>query len=161
MSNAKANMDKKTLPSTVADESEDWLTAEEFTRIEGMPGTARGARMRLEKLAEIHPEIRRKRNVGKGVVYHISAAAMSLENERSRAKDDAFSVTGADKQLSLWVQLFRNMSPASRALLMEQALKQVTKDLASQHQDVSLLAEQIMKLPQEERERLLEQFKDQ
>ncbi|SQA97265.1 Uncharacterised protein [Cedecea neteri] len=37
--------------------------------------------MRLEKLAEIHPEIRRKRSVGKGVVYHISAAVMSLENE--------------------------------------------------------------------------------
>lgn len=81
------------------------------------------------------------------MVYHISAAVMSLENERSRAKDDALSFAGTDKQLSLWALLFRNMSPASRALLMEQALKQVTKDLASQHQDVSLLTEQIMKLP--------------
>lgn len=154
-------MDKKTLSSAVVEDSRDWLTADEFTRIEGMPGTARGARMRLEKLAEIHPEIRRKRTSGKGVVYHISAATMSLESERSRAKDEAFSVVGADKQLSLWVQLFRNMSPASRTLLMGEALRQVTKDLASQYQDASLLAEQIMKLSPEERARLLEQFKEQ
>lgn len=49
-----------THPEASVEEAKDWLTAEEFTHIEGMPGTARGARMRLEKLASLHPEIRRK-----------------------------------------------------------------------------------------------------
>lgn len=37
-----------THPEASVEEAKDWLTAEEFTHIEGMPGTARGARMRLE-----------------------------------------------------------------------------------------------------------------
>ncbi|MCP1065883.1 hypothetical protein M5G07_12115 [Serratia symbiotica] len=62
------------------EEVKDWLTAEEFTRIEGMPDIPHGARMRLEKLVSLHPEIRRKRTAGKGVVYYyISAATMSLD----------------------------------------------------------------------------------
>lgn len=54
-----------THPEASVEEAKDWLTAEEFTHIEGMPGTARGARMRLEKLASLHPEIRRKGLPGK------------------------------------------------------------------------------------------------
>ena len=100
-----------THPEASVEEAKDWLTAEEFTHIEGMPGTPRGARMRLEKLASLHPEIRRKRTAGKGVVYHISAASMSLDDERSRAKGEAFTLTDSDRQLSLWIQLYRNMSP--------------------------------------------------
>ncbi|WP_236874189.1 hypothetical protein [Citrobacter portucalensis] len=140
------------------EEAKDWLTAEEFTRIEGMPGTARGARMRLEKLASLHPEIRRKRTAGKGVVYHISAATMSLDDERIRAKGDAFSLADSDRQLSLWIQLFRNMSPASRSLLMEQALLRTKEDLLAQGPDVSALAAQIMKLPDDARKQLLEKL---
>lgn len=63
-------------------DGQTWLTAEEFVGMEGMPGTAKGARLRLEKLAELHPEIKRKRTRGKGFVYHISAAGMSLKSER-------------------------------------------------------------------------------
>jgi hypothetical protein len=47
-------------------ESGEWLTAEQFAGMEGMPGTAKGARLRLEKLTALHPEIRRKRTSGKG-----------------------------------------------------------------------------------------------
>ncbi|AUT98539.1 hypothetical protein AA148_04475 [Salmonella enterica subsp. enterica serovar Muenchen] len=114
--------------------------------------------MRLEKLASLHPEIRRKRTTGKGVVYHISAATMSLDDERSRAKGEAFTLTDSDRQLSLWIQLYRNMSPASRAQLMEQALRLVKDDLISQGPDVSELAVQIMKLPEDERKSLFEKL---
>lgn len=104
MSSKKAVSAIPTHPEASVEEAKDWLTAEEFTHIEGMPGTARGARMRLEKLASLHPEIRRKRTAGKGVVYHISAATMSLDDERNRAKGEAFTLNDSDRQLSLWVQ---------------------------------------------------------
>lgn len=64
----------------------------------------------------------------------------------------------SDRQLSLWVQLYRNMSPASRAQLMEQALRLVKDDLMSQGPNVSELAVQIMKLPEDERKRLFEKL---
>ncbi|KLE43356.1 hypothetical protein YA11_20855 [Klebsiella aerogenes] len=100
-----------------------WLTAEKFARLDGMPGTAKGARLRLEKLAELHPEIRRKRTRGKGFVYHISAAGMSLKSEREAVK------LPSDDKLSLWIQLFRTMSPASRDRMLKLALAQVAEDL--------------------------------
>lgn len=104
-------------------ESGEWLTAEQFAGMEGMPGTAKGARLRLEKLTALHPEIRRKRTSGKGFLYHISAAGMALKSERD-ATD-----TSADEQLNLWIQLFRKMKPASRDKLLQQALAQVARDL--------------------------------
>ncbi|MET6594965.1 hypothetical protein WHZ76_05040 [Citrobacter portucalensis] len=104
-------------------ESGEWLTAEQFAGMEGMPGTAKGARLRLEKLTALHPEIRRKRTSGKGFLYHISAAGMALKSERD-ATD-----TSADEQLNLWIQLFRIMKPASRDKLLQQALAQVARDL--------------------------------
>lgn len=104
-------------------ESGEWLTAEQFAGMEGMPGTAKGARLRLEKLTALHPEIRRKRTSGKGFLYHISAAGMALKSERD-ATD-----TSADEQLNLWIQLFCTMKPASRDKLLQQALAQVARDL--------------------------------
>ena len=104
-------------------ESGEWLTAEQFAGMEGRPGTAKGARLRLEKLTALHPEIRRKRTSGKGFLYHISAAGMALKSERD-ATD-----TSADEQLNLWIQLFRTMKPASRDKLLQQALAQVARDL--------------------------------
>ena len=76
-------------------DSGEWLTAEQFAGMEGMPGTAKGARLRLEKLTALHPEIRRKRTSGKGFLYHISAAGMALKSERDAAD------TSADEQLNL------------------------------------------------------------
>lgn len=104
-------------------ENGEWLTAEQFAGMEGMPGTAKGARLRLEKLTALHPEIRRKRTSGKGFLYHISAAGMALKSERDAAD------TSADEQLNLWIQLFRTMKPASRDKLLQQALAQVARDL--------------------------------
>ena len=104
-------------------ESGEWLTAEQFAGMEGMPGTAKGARLRLEKLTALHPEIRRKRTSGKGFLYHISATGMALKSERDAAD------TSADEQLNLWIQLFRTMKPASRDKLLQQALAQVARDL--------------------------------
>ena len=101
----------------------EWLTAEQFAGMEGMPGTAKGARLRLEKLTALHPEIRRKRTSGKGFLYHISAAGMALKSERDAAD------TSADEQLNLLIQLFRTMKPASKDKLLQQALTQVAKDL--------------------------------
>lgn len=105
-------------------ESGEWLTAEQFAGMEGMPGTAKGARLRLEKLTALHPEIRRKRTSGKGFLYHISVAGMALKSERDAAD------TSADEQLNLWIQLFRTMKPASRDKLLQQALAQVARDLS-------------------------------
>lgn len=102
----------------------EWLTTEQFAGMEGMPGTAKGARLRLEKLTALHPEIRRKRTSGKGFLYHISAAGMALKSERDAAD------TSADEQLNLWIQLFRTMKPASRDKLLQQALAQVARDLS-------------------------------
>ncbi|EBP9466267.1 TPA: hypothetical protein O3G77_002331 [Salmonella enterica subsp. enterica serovar Saintpaul str. CFSAN004155] len=107
-------------------ESGEWLTAEQFAGMEGMPGTAKGARLRLEKLTALHPEIRRKRTSGKGFLYHISAAGMALKSERDAAD------TSADEQLNLWIQLFRTMKPASRDKLLQQALAQVARDLTKE-----------------------------
>ena len=105
-------------------DSGEWLTAEQFAGMEGMPGTAKGARLRLEKLTALHPEIRRKHTSGKGFLYHISAAGMALKSERDAAD------TSADEQLNLWIQLFRTMKPASRDKLLRQALAQVARDLS-------------------------------
>ncbi|OAT32773.1 hypothetical protein M975_1210 [Buttiauxella brennerae ATCC 51605] len=103
----------------------EWLTAEGFVGMEGMPGTAKGARLRLEKLTALHPEIRRKRTRGKGFLYHISAAGMSLQSERDAAG------SSTDEQLNLWIQLFRTMKPASREKLLQLALAQVAADLGA------------------------------
>lgn len=110
---------------TGSEDEKNWLTAEQFAKaeIKGMPGTAKGARLRLEKLAELHPEIRRKRTRGKGFVYHISAAGMALKSEREAVK------LPSDDKLSLWIQLFRTMSPASRDRMLKLALAQVAEDL--------------------------------
>ncbi|WCG82263.1 hypothetical protein [Pectobacterium sp. A5351] len=111
------------LPTEQVNDGQTWLTAEEFVGMEGMPGTAKGARLRLEKLADLHPEIKRKRTRGKGFVYHISAAGMSLKSER-----EAVQLT-VDEKLNLWIQLFRTMSPASRDRMLKLALAQVAEDL--------------------------------
>ncbi|QJT82313.1 hypothetical protein [Kosakonia sp. MUSA4] len=110
---------------TGSEDDNDWLTAQQFVEanMEGMPGTAKGVRLRLEKLAELHPEIRRKRTHGKGFVYHISAAGMALKSEREAVK------LPSDDKLSLWIQLFRTMSPASRDRMLKLALEQVAEDL--------------------------------
>lgn len=110
---------------TGSEDENEWLTAQQFVEanMEGMPGTAKGVRMRLEKLAELHPEIRRKRTHGKGFVYHISAAGMALKSEREAVK------LPSDDKLSLWIQLFRTMSPASRDRMLKLALEQVAEDL--------------------------------
>lgn len=110
---------------TGSEDENEWLTAQQFVEasMEGMPGTAKGVRLRLEKLAELHPEIRRKRTRGKGFVYHISAAGMSLKSEREAVK------LPSDDKLSLWIQLFRTMSPASRDRMLKLALEQVAEDL--------------------------------
>lgn len=93
------------------DDADQWLTAEGFAGMEGMPSTPRGARLRLEKLAAMHPEIKRKRTGHKGFVYHISAAEMSLKTERGKQQEDRIE---GDEQLNLWIQLFKTMKPSSR-----------------------------------------------
>lgn len=108
--------------------NDEWLTVEGFVKMAGMPGTAKGVRMRLEKLAAIHPGIKRKRTRGKGFEYHISAAAMSLKSERSAIQ------VSSDEQLNLWIQLFKSMTPASREKLLQQALVQVAEELSSKQQ---------------------------
>ena len=110
--------------TVVGPEDQEWLTAEQFVGREGMPGTAKGARLRLEKLAELHPEIKRKRTRGKGFVYHLSATGMSLKSERENAQ------MTPDEKLNLWIQLFKSMSPASREKLLQLALKQVAEDIS-------------------------------
>ncbi|MCS2162847.1 hypothetical protein MUU47_17315 [Scandinavium sp. H11S7] len=104
-----------------------WLTAQAFTGMKGMPSTARGARIRLEKLAEIHPEIKRKRTGHKGFEYHISAAGMTLKSERGGLQ----TVSSIEnEQLNLWIQLFKTMKPASREKMLKIVLEQVSVDLS-------------------------------
>nr|WP_051691258.1 hypothetical protein [Mangrovibacter sp. MFB070] len=110
-------------------EDSTWLTAAEFVGMDGMPGTPKGARLRLEKLAELHPEIRRKRTSGKGFVYHISAAGMSLKSEREAVK------LPSDEKLALLTELFRAMSPAARDRLLKLALEQVAEELGKPERD--------------------------
>ena len=104
----------------------EWLTAEEFSSLPGMPSTAKGARIRLEKLASLHPDIRRKRVKGKGYEYHISAANLSVKKEEKEVP-----LQLKDEQLGLWIQLWRTMKPHSRDKLLQLALAQVAKDLAA------------------------------
>lgn len=114
--------------SMVNDDADQWLTAEGFAGMEGMPSTPRGARLRLEKLAAMHPEIKRKRTGHKGFVYHISAAEMSLKTERSKQQEDRIE---GDEQLNLWIQLFKTMKPSSREKMLKIAMEQVASDLSS------------------------------
>ncbi|EAX8226174.1 hypothetical protein J4090_001039 [Salmonella enterica] len=109
------------------DDADQWLTAEGFAGMEGMPSTPRGARLRLEKLAAMHPEIKRKRTGHKGFVYHISAAEMSLKTERGKQQEDR---TEGDEQLNLWIQLFKTMKPSSREKMLKIAMEQVASDLS-------------------------------
>ncbi|ECI4085670.1 hypothetical protein DPD25_11305 [Salmonella enterica subsp. enterica] len=111
-----------------ADDGSQWLTAQEFAGMKGMPSTAKGARLRLDKLAEIHPEIKRKRTGHKGFVYHISAAEMTLKSERNNRK---VSNHEDDEHLNLWIQLFKNMKPLSREKMLKLAMEQVASDLFS------------------------------
>ncbi|WP_447766778.1 hypothetical protein [Aeromonas veronii] len=108
----------------------EWLTAEEFSCLPGMPSTAKGARIRLEKLASLHPDIRRKRVKGKGYEYHISAANMPVKKEEKEVP-----LQLKDEQLGLWIQLWRTMKPHSRDKLLQLALAQVAKDLATPEAD--------------------------
>ncbi|EPT5084443.1 hypothetical protein ACVUCS_001243 [Salmonella enterica subsp. enterica] len=109
-----------------ADDGSQWLTAQEFAGMKGMPSTAKGARLRLDKLAEIHPEIKRKRTGHKGFVYHISAAEMTLKSERNNKKASNHE---DDEHLNLWIQLFKNMKPLSREKMLKLAMEQVASDL--------------------------------
>lgn len=104
----------------------EWLTAEEFSCLPDMPSTAKGARIRLEKLASLHPDIRRKRVKGKGYEYHISAVNLPIKSEVKEV-----SLQLKDEQLGLWIQLWRTMKPHSRDKLLQLALAQVAKDLAA------------------------------
>lgn len=122
MSNEHADM-RQVKDSTLGKE---WLTAEEFSCLPGMPSTAKGARIRLEKLASLHPHIRRKRVKGKGYEYHISAATLSVQKEEKE-----LPLHLKDEQLGLWIQLWRTMKPHSRDKLLQLALTQVAKDLAT------------------------------
>lgn len=123
-------MTERTTLSTLSgnDEAEQWLTAEGFTGIKGMPSTAKGARLRLEKLAEMHPEIKRKRTGHKGFEYHISAAEMTLKSERSnqQGKQDE-----GNEQLNLWIQLFKTMKPSSREKMLKMVMEHVASELSS------------------------------
>lgn len=111
--------------NNASNESGEWLSVAGFVGMKGMPGTAKGARLRLEKLAAIHPGIKRKRTQGKGFEYHISAASMSLKSERSAVQ------VSSDEQLNLWIQLFKSMTPASREKILQQALVLVAEDLSA------------------------------
>ncbi|WP_337028668.1 hypothetical protein [Pantoea eucalypti] len=142
-------------------DSEQWLSAQAFVGLAGMPGTAKGCRLRLEKLAVMHPEIKRKRTGHKGFEYHIRAAGMSLKSERAeQAIQSIASPHGADEQLNLWVQLFKSMEPHSRDRLLQQALQQAADDLSLPHHsmpaEVISLAHQLMALSEEQRKQLLE-----
>lgn len=114
--------------STNADDADQWLTAEGFVGMEGMPSTARGARLRLEKLAGMHPELKKKRSGHKGFVYHISAAEMNLKSERSKQQDER---ADGDEQLNLWIQLFKTMKPSSREKMLKIVMEQVASELSS------------------------------
>ncbi|AJJ06969.1 hypothetical protein [Yersinia pseudotuberculosis] len=143
------------------DGSEQWLPAQAFAGKPGMPGTAKGCRLRLEKLAAMHPEIRRKRTGHKGFEYHIRAAGMSLKSERAeQATQSVVSPYGTDEQLNLWVQLFKTMKPHSRDRLLKQALEQVADDLALTQPalptEVISLAHQLLTFSEEQRKQLLE-----
>ncbi|HHH2059898.1 hypothetical protein [Yersinia intermedia] len=142
-------------------DDEQWLTAQDFAGKPGMPGTAKGCRLRLEKLAAMHPEIRRKRTGHKGFEYHIRAAGMSLKSERAeQATQSTVSPYGTDEQLNLWVQLFKTMKRHSRDRLLKQALEQVADDLALNQPalptEVISLAHQLLTLSEEQRKQLLE-----
>lgn len=140
---------------------EQWLSAQAFVGKPGMPGTAKGCRLRLEKLAAMHPEIRRKRTGHKGFEYHIRAAGMSLKSERAeQAAQSVVSPYGSDEQLNLWVQLFKTMKPHSRDRLLKQALEQVADDIALAEpalpSEVITLARQLLAFSEEQRQQLLE-----
>jgi hypothetical protein len=142
-------------------DSEQWLSAQAFVGLAGMPGTAKGCRLRLEKLAVLHPEIKRKRTGHKGFEYNIRAAGMSLKSERAeQATQSVVSPYGTDEQLNLWVQLFKTMKPHSRDRLLKQALEQVAEDLALTQPalptEVISLAHQLMTFSEEQRKQLLD-----
>ena len=149
------------LPQKNHIDDEQWLSAPAFVGKPGMPGTAKGCRLRLEKLAALHPDIKRKRTGHKGFEYHIRAAGMSLQSERveQQQKTQPASPYGSDEQLNLWVQLFKTMKPQSRDRLLKQALEQVADDLTLTSRtspDVDALARRLMSLSQEQRQKLLD-----
>lgn len=149
------------LPQETHLDDEQWLSAPAFIGKPGMPGTAKGCRLRLEKLAAMHPDIKRKRTGHKGFEYHIRAAGMSLQSERveQQQKTQPASPYGSDEQLNLWVQLFKTMKPQSRDRLLKQALEQVADDLTLTSRtspDVEALARRLMSLSQEQRQQLLD-----
>ncbi|WP_257014214.1 hypothetical protein [Serratia fonticola] len=149
------------LPQETLTDGKEWLSAPAFVGKPGMPGTAKGCRLRLEKLAELHPDIKRKRTGHKGFEYHIRAAGMSLQSERveQQQKNQPASPYGSDEQLNLWVQLFKTMKPQSRDRLLKQALEQVADDLTlTTHisSEVIALARRLMVLSEEQRQQLLD-----
>lgn len=149
------------LPQETLTDGKEWLSAPAFVGKPGMPGTAKGCRLRLEKLAALHPDIKRKRTGHKGFEYHIRAVGMSLQSERmeQQQKTQPVSPYGSDEQLNLWVQLFKTMKPQSRDRLLKQALEQVADDLTLTSRtspDVEALARRLMSLSEEQRQQLLD-----
>ncbi|VFS53067.1 hypothetical protein [Budvicia aquatica] len=128
----------KSIPLPVSDvdvqpfsTQDEWLPAQGFVGIQGMPGTAKGCRLRLEKLAGLKPAIKRKRTGHKGYEYHVSAATMSLKTESEHGKDVFTFLSEDDEQLNLWVPLLKTMSPQSRKVLLQQALALLAQDLSN------------------------------
>jgi len=149
------------LPQETHLDDAQWLSAPAFVGKPGMPGTAKGCRLRLEKLAALHPDIKRKRTGHKGFEYHIRAAGMSLQSERVEQQQKTLPASpyGSDEQLNLWVQLFKTMKPQSRDRLLKQALEQVADDLTLTSRtspDVEAMARRLMSLSEEQRQQLLD-----
>ncbi|MFY3770238.1 hypothetical protein ACOT1K_10265 [Providencia manganoxydans] len=103
---------------------EEWLTPEQFTKLGGdFPTTARGARMRLQRLAQKHPELSKKNPQRKGFLYHISLKDKPLPEI---TVSDAPQQTEQEERYNLWKQLYKSVPVEKQQQLLGKVVKEVS-----------------------------------
>lgn len=120
---ASERAQKKSLAIDV--EKEEWLTAEQFAGFgDDFPTTTRGARMRLQRLAQHYPELRKSNPQRKGSLYHISLKDMPLPEVSTRDKPQQ-AQTEQEEQYNLWKQLYKTIPEEEQKRLLSWAMKEV------------------------------------
>lgn len=124
MSNDTSNTLSKVLATSETKHNDEWLTPEQFAKLgDGFPATTRGARLRLQRLAQSHPHLSKKNPQRKGSLYHISLKDKPLPETPVQDKPQQ---TEQEEHYNLWKQLYKSVPDEKQQDLLNWAIKEVS-----------------------------------
>ncbi|QXX84399.1 hypothetical protein J6836_08505 [Providencia sp. R33] len=108
---------------------EEWLTPEQFAKLgDNFPTTARGARMRLQRLTQSYPELSKKNPQRKGFLYHISLKDKPLPEAPTQEKPQQ---TEHGEHYNLWKQLYLSVPEEKQQDMLNWVLKEVSEYMSN------------------------------